>query len=275
MMALLRLAMLAAWVAGSWFLAHRALPWLAVRAGRVLGLALRPTPLTAKRLRRFREIRRGHAAFVLVTTAFTASLFLELSVNHKPLYIRYDDHVQLPALAEWGNFWLGWTGLAFHDRVAAKDHGLEGEQDLDARRYARWVTDPGLLEVEAAGIESEVASDEARFRRLMAEQAAARGLAYDAAEPLPEAKLADQASRQAEAARLRKLGSEIAAGRSAVLMPLYPYSPRERLLDLPGSPPHEPFQPGLPVLGTDFEGKEVVAQLLYGFRVGFAFALCV
>ena len=58
-------------------------------------------------------------------------------------------------------------------------------------------------------------------------------------------------------------------------MPLHPYSPRELLLDLPGTPPHKPFTAGAPVLGTDFEGKDVLAQLLYGFRISFLFALAV
>jgi microcin C transport system permease protein len=58
-------------------------------------------------------------------------------------------------------------------------------------------------------------------------------------------------------------------------MPPFPYSPREQLLGLPGAPPHKPFQKGFPILGTDEQGREILSQLLYGFRICFAFALFV
>ena len=58
-----------------------------------------------------------------------------------------------------------------------------------------------------------------------------------------------------------------------VLMPLYPYSPTEALLDLPGFPPHAPQQPH--VFGTDDRGRDVLARLAYGFNVSLTFALFV
>lgn len=61
-----------------------------------------------------------------------------------------------------------------------------------------------------------------------------------------------------------------------VLMPPYPYSPYESLLDDPaleGPPPHAP-QAGH-WLGTDDRGRDVFARLAYGFRISITFALCV
>ena len=62
-------------------------------------------------------------------------------------------------------------------------------------------------------------------------------------------------------------------GGNWVLMPLYPYSPTEALLELPGFPPHAPRFPH--VFGTDDRGRDVFARLAYGFNVSLTFALLV
>ncbi len=57
------------------------------------------------------------------------------------------------------------------------------------------------------------------------------------------------------------------------LLPPYPYSPTESLLDLPGSAPHRPsFQH---LMGTDDRARDVFARLAYGFNVSLTFALIV
>jgi microcin C transport system permease protein len=58
-----------------------------------------------------------------------------------------------------------------------------------------------------------------------------------------------------------------------VLMPPYPYSPTESLLDLPGTPPHKPSWEH--VFGTDTTGRDVFARLAYGFNVSLSFAVLV
>ena len=57
------------------------------------------------------------------------------------------------------------------------------------------------------------------------------------------------------------------------LMPLYPYSPTESLLDLPGSPPNPPSRQH--IFGTDDRGRDIFARLTYGFNVSLSFALLV
>ncbi len=58
-----------------------------------------------------------------------------------------------------------------------------------------------------------------------------------------------------------------------VLMPPYPYSATESLLDLPGSPPHPPSREH--IFGTDDRGRDIFARLAYGFNVSLTFALLV
>jgi microcin C transport system permease protein len=58
-----------------------------------------------------------------------------------------------------------------------------------------------------------------------------------------------------------------------VIMPPYPYSPTESLLDLPGSPPHRPSTEH--IFGTDDRARDVFARLAYGFNVSLTFGVLV
>ncbi|MFN7972361.1 MAG: ABC transporter permease subunit [Acidobacteriota bacterium] len=77
-------------------------------------------------------------------------------------------------------------------------------------------------------------------------------------------------------ARYRELERTFAAaGRGDwVVMPLYPYHPNESLLsdpELPGLPPHSPDRRHW--LGTDDRARDVLARLVYGYRISITFAL--
>jgi microcin C transport system permease protein len=62
-------------------------------------------------------------------------------------------------------------------------------------------------------------------------------------------------------------------GGNWVILPPYPYSPLESLLDLPGTPPHPPSSEHF--FGTDDRGRDIFARLAYGFNVSMSFALLV
>ncbi|MEN8151176.1 MAG: hypothetical protein ABFS86_15270, partial [Planctomycetota bacterium] len=258
---------------------HRALPWLTVRIGRALGFRMEMNPLTQRRVQKFRTISRGYWSFVFITTGFVLSLFLEITVNRLPLYISYENDEgqvtrQFPAFADWADTlvpFVSVTSVARADR-----YGLRGDAEVPYRVYARWVHDPENLEADAAKIEAAIVEDENRFRDKMAEVSEQRGTTYDRQLPLPEFKVEEQQNRQDYAAFLRSLRPKFEAGRATVVMPLYPFNAAEQILDeYEGSPPHPGFRKGYPLLGTDFEGKDSLAQILYGFRLSFAFAIVV
>ena len=73
----------------------------------------------------------------------------------------------------------------------------------------------------------------------------------------------------------RELKRQLAQAQAGdwVLMPPYPYSATESLLDLPGSPPHRPSREH--IFGTDDRARDVFARLAYGFNVSLTFALLV
>ena len=58
-----------------------------------------------------------------------------------------------------------------------------------------------------------------------------------------------------------------------VLLPPYPYSSVESLLELPGTPPHAPSAAHF--FGTDDRGRDIFARLAYGFNVSMSFAIIV
>lgn len=62
-------------------------------------------------------------------------------------------------------------------------------------------------------------------------------------------------------------------GSNWAILPPYPFSPTESLLDLPGSPPHPPSWQH--IFGTDDRGRDIFARLAYGFNVSLTFALLV
>jgi microcin C transport system permease protein len=73
----------------------------------------------------------------------------------------------------------------------------------------------------------------------------------------------------------RELKRQLAQSGSGdwALMPPYPYSATESLLDLPGSPPHRPSREH--IFGTDDRARDVFARLAYGLNVSLTFALLV
>ena len=53
-------------------------------------------PLTAKKLRRFRQIRRGYVSFVILMVMIGLSLIAELLVSNRALVVRYEGKTYLP-----------------------------------------------------------------------------------------------------------------------------------------------------------------------------------
>lgn len=83
------------------------------------------------------------------------------------------------------------------------------------------------------------------------------------------------APRQGEA-HYRELKKTFAAENKGnwVLMPLYPYSPVENMLDeIQGQPPTPPDRKN--ILGTDNRGRDVFSRIAYGFQISISFALLV
>lgn len=249
-------------------LTTRAIPGIFLRLLRLVGFRVKATPITQKRIARFKRIKRGYYSFLAITTLFVTSLFLELMVNRKALVIHFDGKTAFPAVEEWLDKVVFFTTIAsFHNK---NDFGQTGESEVDYAAFARYCDDPSELRADIEKKKSKLAKDKARF--------------FKEPKPGPEARrnVRERYERKLrrfkkEQGRIDDLESRVKAfeeGRAWCLMPLYPYSPDRVRKGLPPPPNGPSFELNIP-LGTDLSGRDTLCLMLYGFRICLAFALLI
>lgn len=252
-----------------WLLTTRALPWLAVRVGRLLGFRMRPTPITARRLTRFRSIKRGYLSFLAITTLFVTSLFLELIVNERPLVIAFDGKVAMPAVTDWLSKPLFMFDVsAFEKR---QEFGQSGESEVDYHLFAATVKDPSLVDAELESTREKMEKAARRFESTPVPDAGASERArerYETRKSILE-------SRREQYESLVKAKSVYESGDAWILETLYPWSPSSHREDIAARPPTGPSLADKCFLGTTTGGRDVLVQLVYGFRISITFALFV
>jgi microcin C transport system permease protein len=154
------------------------------RQDRFLGMAV--TPLTRRRLDRFRRNKRGFWSLWIFLFLFVVSLGAEFIANDKPLLVRYDGHWYVPVVAEYPETEFGGD--------------LPSEADYRDPYVAKNIAEKGWM-----------------------------------------------------------------------IWPLVPFSYRTINFDLPVPAPAPPS--AVNWLGTDDQGRDVVARLIYGFRISVLFGL--
>lgn len=147
------------------------------------------TPLTQKKIKHFKEIKRGYWSFVILSSLLVMSLFAEVLINSKALLVSYQGQ---------------WSFPVFSDVRPGTDFGQ------------------GYL-------------SEADYRQL-------------------------------------QHNFEQANQGDFVIMPFVPWNPYEQ--DFSGDfPPLAPSIESKHYLGTDSIGRDILARLVYGFRIAMGFAL--
>ena len=79
-------------------------------------------PLTIKKLRRFKSIKRGYYSFILIIVMVFASLFAEVLVNKRAIMVRYN-----------GNYYFPTYG----DMIPGTTFGLDYKYETDYRQLAK------------------------------------------------------------------------------------------------------------------------------------------
>lgn len=147
------------------------------------------TPLTQKKIKHFKEIKRGYWSLLILSTMLFLSLIAEVLVNNKALMVKYEGE---------------WSFPVFSDVRIGTEFGLDYSSEADYRK----------LKVQ---FEQE---DEGNF----------------------------------------------------VILPIVPWNPYEQ--DFAGDfPPLAPSLESQHYLGTDVIGRDILARLVYGFRIAMGFAL--
>ncbi len=250
-------------------LTTRAIPFVFV----VLRRALRfrePSPVTVKRIARFKRIKRGYYSFLAITTLFVTSLFLELIVNGRAIAVHYDGRTAFPAVAEWIGKPLFFANITPFQKKS--DFGQVGEDEVDYRRFKRDCTHPELLRGEIDLERSRIAAE----RNELAAIGSGTGRKLTPVERMKSKSKRDALDRrEAELALIEKHHAVFASGKAWCIMPVYPFGPGEFRHDLKGNPPNAPSLADRIPFGTDESGRDVFVLLLYGFRISLAFALCV
>jgi len=151
---------------------------------------MRLNPLTLKKIRRFRSIKRGYYSFIIITAMILISLFAELLVNKRALIVYYEGKYYFPT---------------YGDMMPGTAFGLDYDYETNYRE-------------------------------------------------------------------LKERFSERGEG-NWVLLPLVPYDAYENDLREDQYPPFPPSINERHFMGTDNVGRDIVARLVYGFRIAIFFSL--
>ena len=147
-------------------------------------------PITLKKLKRFRSIKRGYYSFILITFLIICSFFAELLVNNRAIMVSYQGELYFPTYGE---------------VLSGRQFGLDYDYECNYREL------------------------KTKF----------------------ENKKSD----------------------NWVLMPLVPYNPEESDHIVGEPAPHQPSFARQHYLGTDKSARDVLARLVYGFRIAIFFAI--
>lgn len=292
---------------------HLIVPGLLRAILSVFGIRPRMTPMMERRITRFKSLRRGYFSFLLITTLFGTSLYLELLINKRPLLIVTPDRWDCPALKDW----YPARALGFHPYARSSDFLLHagGDAPVDYRQFVRFAREPDLVLEKVQAAQNALAEREAALKdagkpaepapppkpahpgpdatpeqiedwefavedwEFMVEDFEASKAevmkAYQEKLKIYELRLQGVEEYRQELAQLKSSHETFASGKAWALMPVYPYSPDEARLDIPGEPPHAPSLEKGCLLGVTDNGLDVLCQLVFGFRISIVFALIV
>lgn len=255
----------------------------------------KPESLFRKRWRKFKALRRGHWSFWILVSSYVATWFLMFFVNNAALAVRYEGEWSLPVFSwhsgkEYGMDTTGepnWRMLkkrfnqeaSFQELLKVWYGGGDAPRRITGEAFQAWVDrgewrglfTPDEAERVLAGGVPEVFSIQA-WEDLINVPALQReksdlGVTKEFA---PEVWRDFFYESAAVSFMNRTLHDNI------VIMPVYPYGPKENVLRemaVGVTPPTAPDSVNW--FGTDKSGRDVFARLVYGYRISMTFSLVI
>ena len=71
---------------------------------------MRINPLTLKKIKRFRSIKRGYYSLILFAIMLLLAIFAELWINNRALLVYYEESFYFPNIRfdySWKSLWIG------------------------------------------------------------------------------------------------------------------------------------------------------------------------
>lgn len=99
-------------------------------------MMFRLNPQTVKKLRRFREIKRGYYSFIILAAILILSLFGELLINNRALIVSYEDELYFPTYTSFH------PGTDFGLDYSYETNYRELKQRFEAQGSDNWVLMP-------------------------------------------------------------------------------------------------------------------------------------
>ncbi|HKI74523.1 MAG TPA: hypothetical protein VJ998_07765, partial [Pseudomonadales bacterium] len=96
----------------------------------------RLNPQTVKRIRRFREIKRGYYSFIILSTLLVVSLFGQLLISNRALIVSYQDKLYFPTYTHFH------PGNDFGLNYAYETNYRQLQRKFEAEGSKNWVLMP-------------------------------------------------------------------------------------------------------------------------------------
>ena len=227
---------------------------------------IRLDPITRKRFQRFRRIRRGYYSFVILIAAIVLSIFAPYLAESRALLVWHNGTLYLPTFQFYDMNTFGQAPPPDWDT---------GELETEYLRLQReWAVDNRDSVVIMPPIPWNPYENDFWYNEILNEIQA-----------LLDAGNAPAAARLARRDGLEELAGAIASGEIERLLADPERSPTGNLVGLARggtmasleglgqAPPTPPDASRRHYLGTDSQGRDVAARLLYGFRISIFFAI--
>ena len=228
---------------------------------------IRLDPITRRRIARFRRIRRGYYSFWILIGAIVLSVFSPYLAESRALFVWHNGTFYLPTFQFYDMNTFGQAPPPDWDT---------GELETEYRRLKReWALEPGRGNfVIMPLIPWNPYENDFWYNEILTEIQ----VPLDQGDTVAAARLArrdelDELADAIESGEIRRLLADPERSPTGNLVGLARTGAMPSLAGLGQVPPIPPDFARRHYLGTDSQGRDVAARLLYGFRISIFFAI--
>jgi microcin C transport system permease protein len=253
---------------------------------------IRIDPLTRRRLERFRRIKRGYYSLVILTAAIVLSVFAPYLAESRALAVWYNGRLFLPTFEYFSMDTFGqvpppaWATGELETEYLRLQREWQVERYLYDRARAERSGDPAAMTgldarfpnrrnyVVMPPIPWNPYQNDFWYNEILHEiQALLDRGDLDVAERLARRDRLDELAEEIRTGGIKARLEDPAQSATGDLVGLARSGAMASLAGLGAVPPTPPDMRRRHYLGTDSQGRDVAARLLYGFRISIFFAL--